>query len=77
MPPDKESVVDLPPGHPRVTVAIGGSGHAGKFAALLGQVVAELATTGTTGYPVGLFRADRPALTDPDFPATTRLSVAR
>jgi len=77
MPPDKEFVVDLLPGDPRITVAIGGSGHAGKFAAFLGQVVADLATTGTTSYPVSIFRADRPALTDPAFPATTRLSVAR
>jgi len=77
MPPDKEFVVDLLPGDPRITVAIGGSGHAGKFAAFLGQVVADLATTGTTSYPVSIFRADRPALTDPAFPTTTRLSVAR
>jgi monomeric sarcosine oxidase len=77
MPPDKEFIVDLLPGDPRVTVAIGGSGHAGKFAALLGEVVADLATTGTTDLPVGIFRADRAALTDPGFPATTRLSAAR
>jgi monomeric sarcosine oxidase len=77
MPPDKEFIVDHLPGDPRITVAIGGSGHAGKFAAFLGEVVADLATTGTTSHPVQIFRADRPALTDPSFPMTTRLSAAR
>ena len=77
MPPDKEFIVDRLPGDPRVTVAVGGSGHAGKFGALLGEVVADLATTGATRHPVELFRADRPALTDPEFPAVTRLSATR
>jgi monomeric sarcosine oxidase len=77
MPPDKEFVVDRLPGDARVTVAIGGSGHAGKFGALLGQVVADLATTGAARHSVEIFRADRPALTDPDFPAVTRLSATR
>jgi sarcosine oxidase len=77
MPPDKEFIVDRLPGDLRVTVAIGGSGHAGKFGALLGQVVADLATTGSSSHPVEIFRADRPALTDPTFPAVTRLSATR
>ena len=77
MPPDREFIVDRLPGDPRVTVAVGGSGHAGKFGALLGQVVADLATTGETRHPVGIFRADRPALTDPDFVPVTRLSATR
>jgi monomeric sarcosine oxidase len=77
MPPDKEFIVDLLPSDPRVTVAIGGSGHAGKFGALLGQVVADLAVTGASRYPVEVFRADRAALTDPEFPLTSRLSAAR
>ena len=77
MPPDKEFIVDVLPGDPRITVALGGSGHAGKFAAFLGEVVADLATTGTTAHPVAIFRADRAALTDPAFPTTTRLSAAR
>jgi monomeric sarcosine oxidase len=77
MPPDKEFIVDLLPGDPRITVAIGGSGHAGKFAAFLGEVVADLATTGATAHPVSIFRADRPALLDPAFPRTNRLSAAR
>jgi monomeric sarcosine oxidase len=77
MPPDKEFIVDLLPGDSRVTVAIGGSGHAGKFGALLGEVVADLAITGASRHPVKVFRADRAALTEPEFPPTTRLSAAR
>jgi sarcosine oxidase len=77
MPPDKEFIVDLLPDDPRITVALGGSGHAGKFAALLGEVVADFATTGTSRHPVDIFRADRPALTDTEFPLTTRLSASR
>jgi monomeric sarcosine oxidase len=77
MPPDKEFIVDLLPGDPRITVAIGGSGHAGKFGAFLGEVAADLATTGKTVHPVSIFRADREALVDPDFPLTNRLSAAR
>jgi monomeric sarcosine oxidase len=77
MPPDKEFIVDLLPGDRRITVAIGGSGHAGKFAAFLGEVVADLATTGRTAHPVSIFRADRASLVDPAFPRTNRLSAAR
>jgi monomeric sarcosine oxidase len=77
MPPDKEFIVDRLPGDPRFTVAIGGSGHAGKFGALLGVVVADLATTGVSEHDVEVFRADRPALTDPGFRAVTRLSATR
>ncbi|MDQ4138407.1 MAG: hypothetical protein M3116_06120 [Actinomycetota bacterium] len=77
MPPDKELIVDLLPGDPRITVAIGGSGHAGKFAAFLGEVIADLATTGATGHPVSIFSAERAALVDPAFPRTNRLSAAR
>jgi sarcosine oxidase len=77
MPPDKEFIVDVLPGDPRITVAIGGSGHAGKFGAFLGEVVADLATTGETRHPVSIFSANRSALTDPAFPRTNRLSAAR
>ncbi len=66
MPPDRDFVLDAVPGHPRITVACD-AGHAFKFATLFGRVLSELALDGGTGYPVGSFRADRPALTDPTF----------
>jgi monomeric sarcosine oxidase len=73
MPPDREFILDLVPGHPRISVAVG-AGHAAKFAGLIGKILAELATTGTSTYPIEAFSASRPALTDPDFPLAFRLS---
>jgi sarcosine oxidase len=73
MPPDRDFILDRVPGHSRVTVGLG-AGHAAKFASLLGIVLADLATKGTTAYPVEAFRADRPALTDPDFVPAFRLA---
>ena len=73
MPPDRDFIIDLIPGHPRITVGIG-AGHAAKFASLLGKILADLATRGATPYPIGAFRADRPALTDPGFQPVFRLA---
>ncbi len=72
MPPDRDFVVDLVPGHPRIAVAVG-AGHAGKFATLLGSILADLATRGGTTWPIEAFRSDRPALTDPDYTPEFRL----
>ncbi len=67
--PDRDFVVDRVPGHPRLAVAIG-CGHAGKFASLLGRILADLSLEGSTPHPIEAFRADRPALSDPDFVPT-------
>ncbi|NED96281.1 N-methyl-L-tryptophan oxidase [Phytoactinopolyspora alkaliphila] len=72
MPPDRDFILDFVPGHPRLTVGVG-AGHAAKFAALIGEILADLATIGTTQHPIDAFRADRPALTDPAFEPTFRL----
>ncbi|MDD7942096.1 FAD-dependent oxidoreductase [Actinomycetospora lutea] len=61
IPPDGHPVVDTLPGEPRVSVGVG-AGHASTFASLLGRVLAELATTGTSRRPIGSFALDRPAL---------------
>jgi len=73
MPPDREFILDHIPGHPRICTAVG-AGHAAKFAGLIGAILADLATAGTTTYPIEAFRADRPALADPDFSPVFRLS---
>ena len=73
MPPDRDFILDRAPGHPRVTIGLG-AGHAAKFASLVGEILADLATTGETAHPIAAFRADRPALTDPGFVPTFRLS---
>ena len=54
------------PGEPRIAVCVG-AGHAFKFASLIGRILAELATTGSSRRPIGTFALDRPALTDPSW----------
>lgn len=71
--PDRNFLLDVLPGHPRVGVFVG-AGHAAKFASLVGRLLAELAVDGGTSYPVDAFRFDRPAITDPAFVPTLRLS---
>lgn len=66
IPPDQDFVLDTLPGEPRVAVAVG-AGHAFKFAALIGAILADLALDGGTSYPVGAFTLDRPAITDRAF----------
>jgi sarcosine oxidase len=73
MTPDRDFVLDRLPGHPRITVGFGAA-HAAKFASLIGEIVAELATTGSSRQPIEPFRADRPALTDPDFALAYRMN---
>jgi monomeric sarcosine oxidase len=75
MPPDRGFVIDHVPDDPRLLVAVG-AGHAAKFASLIGTIMADLATTGQTDHPIEPFRFDRPAITDPDFVPTFRLSGA-
>lgn len=59
--PDRHFVLGPLPGYPQLLVGLG-AGHAFKFAPTIGRVLAELATTGTTGEDLSLFGADRPAL---------------
>ena len=61
-PPDRDFIADYVPGSQRVLVCAG-AGHAGKFAALLGRILAELALDGSSRFPVSAFSATRPALT--------------
>jgi sarcosine oxidase len=67
IPPDQNFVLGTLPEHPNVSVAVG-AGHAFKFAALIGSVLADLALHGKTSHPIDSFALDRPALTDPSFP---------
>lgn len=75
MPPDRGFILDLVPGHPGIVLGIG-AGHAAKFASLIGRILADLATDGSTHYPIAPFAIDRPALTDPSFEPTFRLHGA-
>lgn len=69
IPPDQDLVLDAVPGDPRITVAVG-AGHAYKFAALIGTILAELACDGTSTHPIDAFAATRPAVTDRAFEKT-------
>jgi len=75
MPPDRDFVIDFVPEHPDVAVCIG-AGHAAKFAGLLGSILSELVTGGTSQHPIEAFRADRPALVEPGFAPGYRLGRA-
>lgn len=70
--PDRNFVIDTVPGYPHISLCIG-AGHAAKFAALLGHILADLAIDGETGYPIDSFTLDRPAITDPGFATDFRL----
>ncbi|KUO18069.1 N-methyl-L-tryptophan oxidase [Streptomyces dysideae] len=71
MAPDREFILDTLPGRPHVAV-FNGAGHAGKFAALIGKILADLLTDGTTKHDIGAFSLQRPALTDPGFQSVFR-----
>lgn len=57
--PDTHFLIDFLPGHEHVIVAAGFSGHGFKFIPIVGKILVDLATTGRTAHPVGLFRFNR------------------
>jgi monomeric sarcosine oxidase len=72
---DRNFVLGTVPGHPNIALFVG-AGHAAKFAALIGHILADLATAGRTDYPIAAFTPDRPAITDPDYPPDFRFAQA-
>ncbi|MFE1955392.1 N-methyl-L-tryptophan oxidase [Streptomyces sp. NPDC059524] len=58
--PDEHFVIARHPEHPdSVTVACGFSGHGFKFVPVVGEIVADLALSGTTEHPIELFDPNR------------------
>ncbi len=57
--PDSHFVLGRLPGAERVFVACGFSGHGFKFAPVIGEILADLATTGRTDHPVGFLSPER------------------
>ncbi|WP_326595400.1 N-methyl-L-tryptophan oxidase [Streptomyces sp. NBC_01803] len=53
--PDEHFVISRYPEHPQVTVACGFSGHGFKFVPVIGEILADLATEGTTKHSIALF----------------------
>ncbi|WP_171162565.1 N-methyl-L-tryptophan oxidase [Usitatibacter palustris] len=61
--PDGDFIIDRMPGAPDIIVASPCSGHGFKFAPVIGEILADLATTGTTRHDItrfGLARFVRP-----------------
>lgn len=59
MSPDHHFVVGQHPDHPPVSIAAGFSGHGFKFASVIGEILADLALTGSTPHPAGFLAPDR------------------
>jgi len=57
--PDRHFVIDFHPADPRLIIAAGFSGHGFKFASVFGEVLAELADRGRTGWDLSTFSARR------------------
>jgi sarcosine oxidase len=57
--PDEHFLVDLHPEHRQVVVASPCSGHGFKFASVMGEILADLATEGRTRHDISLFRLER------------------
>ncbi|MGH9218228.1 MAG: N-methyl-L-tryptophan oxidase [Vicinamibacterales bacterium] len=57
--PDHHFVVGAHPHHPNVVVASPCSGHGYKFASVIGEILADLATSGVTRHPIDLFAPSR------------------
>ena len=57
--PDQHFVISPHPDHPQVTVAAGFSGHGYKFCSVVGEILADLSTTGETRHPIDLFSPSR------------------
>jgi sarcosine oxidase len=57
--PDGHFILDAHPAHPNVLLACGFSGHGFKFASVIGEVMADLATRGATALPVGFLGLSR------------------
>jgi sarcosine oxidase len=57
--PDEHFAIGVPENHPRLVVAAGFSGHGFKFASVVGEVLADLATAGSTKHPLAPFALDR------------------
>jgi sarcosine oxidase len=59
MTPDETFIIDRVPDAPHVVIASPCSGHGFKFAPVVGEIIADLATSGTTHHDVAAFRLNR------------------
>lgn len=59
MAPDGDFIIDRLLGHPQIVVASPCSGHGFKFAPLIGEILADLATDGRTVHDISRFSVSR------------------
>ena len=59
MTPDEDFVIDQLPSDPRIVVCSACSGHGFKFASVIGEVLADLATRGETRHDISRFAISR------------------
>jgi sarcosine oxidase len=59
MTPDGDFLIDRLPGAPNVVVASPCSGHGFKFAPVIGEILADLATSGATPHDIARFSLER------------------
>jgi sarcosine oxidase len=59
MTPDETFIIDRLPDAPQVVIASPCSGHGFKFAPVVGEIVADLITKGTTPHDIAAFRLNR------------------
>jgi sarcosine oxidase len=57
--PDLHFVISFHPDHPQVVIACGFSGHGYKFCSVVGEILTDLVTEGSTDHPIGLFSPAR------------------
>ena len=57
--PDQHFLIDAHPDHKNVHFAAGFSGHGFKFAPVIGEILADLATRGATDHPISFLRLAR------------------
>ena len=57
--PDGDFIIDRMPGTPNIIVASPCSGHGFKFAPVIGEILADLATAGTTRHDTSRFQIGR------------------
>ncbi len=57
--PDENFIISLHPEYPQVAIAAGFSGHGFKFCSVVGEILADLATSGATSHPIELFSPTR------------------
>jgi sarcosine oxidase len=59
MTPDSDFIIDQLPGAPHIVIASPCSGHGFKFAPVIGEILADLATAGATSHDISRFRLSR------------------